>query len=80
MYLPKQWGVDEVADEKRAAVTRRIGFCFPFSKIPVHDPDTELTELAAIVAGLVTVIVGIVAEPAMTQLRKRAETLADRLH
>jgi hypothetical protein len=59
--------------------TNKVTVALPFSKITVEEPSKELAELAAIVAGLATLVEATVAEPEATQLRLRAEALAARI-
>jgi hypothetical protein len=60
--------------------TTRVNFAFPFSKIMVGEPGRDLAELASIVAELAAAVERTVTDPAVTQLRERADALAGRLH
>jgi hypothetical protein len=61
------------------APTNKVNVALPFSKITVEEPGKDLVELSAVVAELAAALESVVAEPAVTQLRQRAQALAARM-
>ncbi len=59
--------------------TNKVTVALPFSKITIEEPGKDLTELAAIVAELATLVEATVKEPEATELRLRAQVLAARV-
>lgn len=56
----------------------RVNIAWPFSKISVQDPSSELRELAALVAELITALETTTGGQ-LKELRERSQQLADRL-
>jgi hypothetical protein len=55
-----------------------VNVAFPFSKINVQDPSSELRELAALVADLITTLAA-TSGGQLKELRERSQELAERL-
>jgi hypothetical protein len=58
------------------APTNRVNVALPFGTIRVDEPSKEFGELTAIVAGLAAAMGRAMAEPEVTELRRRADALA----
>ena len=65
---------------RMVAPTTRVNFAFPFGKITVGEPVSDIAELASIVAELAAAVEHTDSGPAVTHARERAEALADRRH
>ena len=64
---------------RMVAPTTRVNFAFPFGKITVGEPVSDIAELASIVAELAAAVERTDTNPAVTHARERAQVLADRL-
>jgi hypothetical protein len=56
-----------------------VNVAFPFSKITVQEPSSELVDLTALVSDLLVALADWMPEERLAELRSRAEALAARL-
>ena len=72
-------GAEDRSAPKNVTGHTRVNVAFPFSKISVQEPRSELIELAALMADLVGVLAEWVPEETLAEIRTRAEALCTRL-